>query len=194
MKKIILLLAFFTTIASKAQNFPADHIELLEGKELKVMPLPESSQPYGYRNFYSDSKLKKVYKEKKHSTPYNVLVGKVFKVLSYEPYLNLIGQQRYKLKLENEDTGILYYEYDPSFEYDFNFEVIGGLVFSEEFYCEQIMEKSTSTIEQYLETPMKDGVQLTKLFSGIAQKPFAYLIRFNLANETETKKDVIYRV
>lgn len=126
-------------INSNAQNFPGNDVQLLNGKELRVLPLAESSQKYGYKSFYKDENLKKIFEpSKSYTSEYNSLVNKIFKVISYNPYVNSIGSKKIQIKIKNEDIGFLYFDYDPKYEHSFPFEVIGGLDLPEDFYCKEI--------------------------------------------------------
>lgn len=144
MKRVtLLLMATLITTFLFGQNFPANDVDLLLDKEIKVMEIPEILQEYGYSDFYINDLLKERYHCcKNYNTPYYSLVGKVFKILSYEPYIDIIGSKRYKIKIENPETGILYYDYHPEYRNSFAFEVIGGLDLPEDFYCQDIKTKT----------------------------------------------------
>lgn len=165
MKKIIQLLALFVCFTAAAQNFPGEKIELLNGKNLKVLPVAEASQKYGYKDFYTDADLKNLYKKEGYSTPYNALVGKEFKVVSYEAYKNSINEAKYKLLIENPETGKLYFDYNPKYSFTFPFEVIGGLAYPQGFFCESIVEKKGSVVKEgdrWYEAPMDMGIQMSR--------------------------------
>ena len=159
MKKLLLLAALALSMAVSAQNFPGEMVQLLEGKELKIVPLAESSQKYGYGGFYTDDKLKKIYKEKSHSTPYDKLVGKTFKVISIEPYQNVLKKTKYKIKVDNADTDILYFDYDPEHSFKFPFEVVGGLKYPEGYFCNMVKQEESNepNIKNY-SFPKIDGL------------------------------------
>lgn len=150
------------TAIAGAQNFPGKMVELLDGKQLRVKPLEKSSQKYGYREFYTDSDLKKVYKKGDSNTKYSALADKVFNVVSYEPY-NSYGSKKYKIQIENPDTGKLYYDYDPRFSTSFPFEVIGGLAYPDGFFCDQIKEESPVGDAKRYQFKFADGVQIIQL-------------------------------
>ncbi len=162
MKNVLLFIALFSASVLSAQNFSGESVALLEGKELKVKPLEKSGQKYGYREFYTDSDLKKVYKKDGFNTKYSALSDKVFKVVSYEPFNSHVGT-KYKLKIENPDTGILYYKYDPKFSVIFPFEVIGGLTYPDGFFCNQIKEESPVGDAKRYQFKFADGVQIIQL-------------------------------
>lgn len=62
MKKLLLVMAFALTLFANAQNFPGESVELLSGRELKVLPVDAGLQKYGYDHFYADATLDKRYK------------------------------------------------------------------------------------------------------------------------------------
>lgn len=140
MKKIILFLALiFTSGFSFGQNFPGDLVDLLLNKEIKVVERTENLQKYGYDNFFLNDKMEKKFACcESFNSKYNSLVGKIFKVLSAVQYTNSLGAVIYKLKIENSEIGILFYKYDPRYEFEFLFEVMGGLNLPVDFYCKDI--------------------------------------------------------
>jgi len=139
MKKIILVFALVFGLTASAQNYPGENVVLLKDKTLKVTPKKEELQKYGYSLFYKDDKLQKNYKKSGTSTPYDALVGKEFKVTAIEPYKNpYMKYTKYKLVLDNPETGKLYYDYDPVSEGNYNFEVIGGLEFPDGHFCKSV--------------------------------------------------------
>lgn len=148
-------------------QFPANHPELLLGKEIKVIELDSTLHKYGYRNFYVSEDLKfgsNYSKENAGSSKYEKLVGKIFTVSAVIPYKNSIGEDKFKLKLENAETGTLYFDYDPRFEYHYVFDVIGGLKLPEGIYCEDIettTDKFTGEIKSV--TPYSEGVRFIKV-------------------------------
>jgi hypothetical protein len=145
MKRITLLFLMLSTFAF-SQNFAGKDVELYINKELKVKPVEDNLQSYGYRGFYTDIDFKNVFDSGSgRSTKYSSLVDKFFKVLGYEAYKNSIGVEKYKLKIENPEIGMLYYDYDPKVDLLFPFEVIGGLTLSSDFYCKGI----TQTVDKF---------------------------------------------
>jgi hypothetical protein len=151
--------------AIMCQNFPGNTPELLIGKELKVLEVADILQQYGYKGFYKDINLKKIYdKNSSFASKYESLVNKVFKVNGCEPYTNLIGKKRFKLELSNPDIGTLYFDYNPKFEEEFQFEVIGGLQYPEGYLCKDIEEsKDKFTGKTYYNSPMLDKVYFSKV-------------------------------
>jgi hypothetical protein len=166
MKKLFLLFIAFTCVIAYSQDFPANNVDLLNGKQLKIKEKNESSRKYGFRGFYKDKSLdhNKVYGVKGYgsATDYDSLVGKVFKLISASPYKNSIGKERFILEIENPNTGIIYYDYNPTFEYEYPFEVIGGLKYPENFFCNEIeVSKDKFTGETRINSPMH-GVYFVK--------------------------------
>jgi hypothetical protein len=143
MKKIILLFTILLCTTFYAQNYPGKSIELLSGKKLKVLPISLALQKYGYRGFYKDENLKKIYKDNNsYSSEYLSLVDKIFSVVGFEPYKNILGTDKFKLILQNEEIGKIYFDYDPVYNSSFVFEVVGGLTFPENYFCQYITEST----------------------------------------------------
>jgi len=165
MKQILLLTAILISNVTFGQNFPANYVNLLLNKEIKVQE--KDVEKYGYYDFYVNSKLKKIYAcSEGYYSKYSELVGKVFKVLSAEPYKNSIGTDKYKLKIENPEIGTIYFDYDPNYEHQFPFEVIGGLNLPEGYYCKGIK----TTIDKFdgektIRSDYSEGISFTKFIS-----------------------------
>jgi hypothetical protein len=151
------------------QDFPGKDVQLLVGRELKVKELAESLQKYGYNGFFIDEKLNKKYACcESYNSKYNYLAGKIFKVISYEPYTDIIGSDKFKLKLENSEIGIIFFDYDPRYKHSFPFEVVGGLDFPEGFFCNDIEEsKDKFTNEITYRSPESEGISIIKVKAGV---------------------------
>ncbi|MDP3946459.1 MAG: hypothetical protein Q8Q51_11240 [Lutibacter sp.] len=146
MKKLFFIVALISTTFTFSQNFPGKEVDLLVNKELKVLPKAEAAQKYGFEGFYTDDALKNVYECcDSYNAKYLSLANKIFKVHSFEPYKNSIGTEKFKLKIENSETGILFYDYNPKMDMLFPFEVIGGLTLPTDFYCKDI----TQTVDKF---------------------------------------------
>lgn len=172
MRKILLLATILISTFSFGQNFPGSEVNLLLNKEIKVIEKDASLQKYGYDNFYINDKLKKKYDCcESYNSKYNGLVGKVFKVLSAEPYKNIIGTDKYKLKIENSETGIIFFDYDPKYEHSFPFEVIGGLDLPDDFYCRNI-ETTTDKFDGKTtsRTGYSEGISFVKVTKDNSSK------------------------
>jgi len=164
MKKLIFIGLLFSYMSVFSQNFPGKDVELLVGKEIKVLEKAESLQQYGYDDFYKDSNLKKKYACcESYNSKYKELVNKVFKVLSYEAYTNSIGIEKYKLQIENPETGIIYFDYSSEYEHAFPFEVIGGIDFPEGYFCKYIEERKDKFTEKVTySTPILEPISFIK--------------------------------
>jgi len=185
MKQVLFALSLFFYVAVYAQDFPGKSIEMLEGKELRVMELPEDRQDRGYPNFFSDSGLRNGYKKKIVGyTKYSALVGKVFKVKSYKP----INSVMYAIELENKETGTLYYRYTQSNDYDYFFEVVGGLVYPEGFFCDRIIIEEGGWNYNYTDkvtprkfTPQIDNVKAS--YSKFVTNKYVFSVKLIKKND-----------
>jgi hypothetical protein len=142
MRKLILYSLIVLSNFTYGQNFPGSSVELLIGKDLKVREKEETLQKYGYREFYTDESLKMKFDASLSdaNSKYESLVGKAFKLISFDQYIDKSGIKKFKLKIENPETGVLYYDYDPRFENEFEFEVVGGIDYPTGFFDKEIKE------------------------------------------------------
>lgn len=167
MKKITLLLLLVSSFML-GQNFPGNSPDLLIGKELKVLPKDERLQPYGYQGFFKDEALKKDYECcDSYNSKYKNMVNRIFKVTEVIPYKNSIGTEKYKLKLLSDKQETVYFEYDPKYDHEYPFEVVGGLTLPEDFYCRDI-EKETDKFTNDIthRSPYIEGVSVIKSIKG----------------------------
>jgi len=186
MKKIILVFALLLSLSGFAQNYPGNNPDLLTGKTVKVLPLKESLQSYGFRGFFKDAELQKNYKKSGATTPYKVLVGKEFKVTAIERYKKpLKNDVRYRLVLDNAETGTLYYDYDEVSSVEYPFEVIGGLEFPADHFCSLVTPANAKPHE-----PDGKWFETTKPLEGISifgYKGKESLVRFYIDFNTGEK-------
>lgn len=152
MKKLLLLTTILISSISFGQNFPAESVNLLLNKTVKPIALEKAMQQYAYKNFYTkfDTLSKKLDKfpNNYHIFPkgtlqsdYDKLVGQEFKVVKiYEQNETLSSNERknYVLKLQNNDIGTVFYDYDSEYDFNFELDVVGGLQLPEGFYCKDI--------------------------------------------------------
>ncbi|PWB25428.1 hypothetical protein [Flavobacterium sp. HTF] len=156
MKKLLLFVLIIISIKAQAQ-FPGNHPELLLNKEVKVLPLADVLQQYGYRNFHKNNEMKIVDKPIKH----DLLADKTFKVTEITPF-EKYGSKKFILKLESGKDAY-YYEYDPKHDYEYNLEAIGGLQLPEGIYCEDIKtETDKFTGEVRANSPYSEGFSFMK--------------------------------
>ena len=168
MKKLILFSLIVLSNLTYGQNFPGKNLDLLIGKELKVKTKDESLQKYGYTEFYKDSNLKIKFdnSELVGNSKYKSLVGKIFKMVSFEPYTDLVNVDKFKLKIENPELGILYYDYDPRFELEFEFEVLGGITYPEDFFCNEIIMTRDKFSGEFSYSSPSSQIEFFKVISG----------------------------
>jgi predicted secreted protein len=139
--KVKLLGLFFliNAVANGQDIFPANDTSLISGKQLKVKPLDKMFQTYGYDCFYKDEKLKKKFDCCDGvNSKYNSLVDKIFKVVSITPYKDIIQKDKFKIKLNNTETGDIYFDYDPRYEHQWHFQFVGDFTIPKDFYCRNI--------------------------------------------------------
>lgn len=181
MKKIALLAIILISSISFGQNFPAESVELLLGKTVKPLILKESAQSYAYKNFYSkfDTITKKLEKYKKShrafpsratQSDYKKLVGKEFNVVKIYEQKTILSSSdgRYSvLKLQSNDLGIVYYNYDSKYDFNFELEVVGGLELPEGFYCKDI-ETTTDKFngDTTSRSSYSEGISFIKVTKG----------------------------
>lgn len=162
MKKcIIFAISILSFFLAAAQDHVGTQTQLLLNKELRVRELNPKIQKHGYSYFLTTPEVnyKNIYKnDGNDQTPYNELVGKVFKVSEIIPY-----KENFMLKLENTETGTLYFKYSTKFSTDFHFDVIGGL--PTDFYCGKLEIKDNGG-SKALFSPAMRGARLIKETSG----------------------------
>lgn len=141
MKKLLFILLLLPMYVA-SQNFPGYYVDVLIGKELLVLAKEENLQKYGYDYFFKDKDLGKKYACcQNYNSKYKALCNKLFTVERIEPYIDVIGQSKFKLEIRNSEIGTLYFDYDPLYEHKFPFEVVDGFEFYEDFFCRYIKEK-----------------------------------------------------
>lgn len=100
----------------------------------------------------------------KRNSKYDALAGKIFKVISFEPYTVSPVSEKFKLQIENAETGIIYFDYSPRFENSFPFKLIDGLDFPEGYFCKDIEEsKDKFSDEITFRTPIIEGISFLKI-------------------------------
>lgn len=161
MKKTLLLLLTITLQFSivNSQDFPGTDAEILFGAEIKVKELKPDLQKYGYRDFYKDKELKKIYSKTSghYSSKYESLVNKTFVVIAVDTIdVNSIRAD-YRLTLKNEEIGIIYYKYEGIYGHFYPFEVAGELNYPQGFLCDKIeVEKDKFTNRVTYRTPLEN--------------------------------------
>ena len=134
-----LMTLLLSTIAFGQDLFPAYDTAMISGRELKVKPIAETLQRYGYDGFFIDEKLKKKFECCDGvNSKYKSLVDKIFKVVEIQPYTDILNQRKYTLKLTNTETGDIYFDYDPRYKHLWNFHFVGEHKIPEGFFCRNI--------------------------------------------------------
>lgn len=156
MKKIIALLLFNVSVF--AQDYPKDAIELVVGKELKILPCNHCVKN-GYYNFYKKPDLE--YKNKlKHN--YDDLNGKIFVLKSFIRNTGRL-KQNISIELYNSEQGFIYYEYEPWNKGSWIFEIVGGIKYPEGYWCKDIEKKDDKFTNQVrFNTPSNEHVSFIK--------------------------------
>ncbi|MFK7049894.1 hypothetical protein V3Q77_08330 [Flavobacterium davisii] len=133
-----LLLVFFASLGN-AQEYPGDAIELLVGKQLKILP---SESDYikkeGYSNFHksTDFSFNTSVKAK-----YNDYVNKVFTLKSVTP-IKKRGNLGKTFALELVDgKKTYYYSYETWTKMFWIFEVVGGFEYPVNYWCKDIEKR-----------------------------------------------------
>lgn len=140
----------------------------------------------GYKHFYTGDNFNTASSDKNwiyergeyFGSKYESLVGKVFKVLSYEKYYARNGEEKFKIKLANSETGLLVYDYSAKFEWDFPFEVIGGLEVKNDFFCDKVdssFDKFTGEIK-YTGDCRNEGMSLLKHVNNTSKEIYLSLV------------------
>lgn len=173
MRFILLLLVF--SLTATAQNFPGKRPELLLNKTVKIVPLSDVALHYkqGYEGFYSDEYMSEPYAENKsRKTRPDALTNRMLKVTAVEPY-PLPGQLNHKIVLQDTITSEkLYYEFSDTAEAkgNYHFEVIGGLKYPPDFYCDYIEQQNGEAgTGQTFTATIAEGITVTKHIKGKGQ-------------------------
>jgi hypothetical protein len=170
MKKIFIICFIISSISLFGQDYPGMDVNLLIGKELKIKEMTETTKQYGYSDFYKDTNLQIKYNcHQDYKSNYDCLFGKTFKLISHEKYNDLFSHEKFKFQIENSETGIIFYDYDPNPKYAplFPFEVIGGINFPDGYYCKEIEEsKDKFEDKTTYRSPTKNGINFIKVKRG----------------------------
>lgn len=193
MKKIIVVFALLLSLVAGAQDFPGKRPDLLVGKELKVKPIELSKNVKGYERFFSDEKLYDNYLKKgeyDRFTAPELLEGRVFRVLAVDPDPSGYDAVA-RLKLVDETKGeTIFYRYSKDLAMYFDFEVIGGLTYPADYYCEYVgPDKENLEGQIKFVTSPKDGIVFIKIKKGSVT---LYLMKINIrSNEQPKGKGVV---
>jgi len=182
MKKITTLLLLLGSFLLHAQeSYPAKHPELLIGKEVKVLDITSDEYP----DFFTDKELQKAYSPppgQKIYTAKAALLGKIFKVIDVKRDKSY-DIEDVTIELEGRDNLKLYYRYDQKYDFDYHFEVIGGLNLPDGFYCEYI---TTTNTEEGTNAKASVGVGV-HVSKDVEKGKSAYYLIFNLFLPKDSK-------
>ena len=169
-KKLVFI--FLLPIFMIAQSeWPGKDYELLLGATLKLVPKNEDRQKMGFSNFYKTEEVKitangpfidEVYYGS--ARKYKKAISKEFKVVNItrHNYFNAV------LTLEQSPTkgrepSIVYFKYSTDLESLWPFEIVGGLVIPEGFYCSKIEIKNDKfTDKRRSYSPLLEDISLSK--------------------------------
>ncbi|MFP9098907.1 hypothetical protein ACLI09_07625 [Flavobacterium sp. RHBU_24] len=130
MKKIIFISALMLTLSASAQvNFPGKYVDLLLNRELKV------GSVFGdeYQNFSYRPDGMAPYKKLRYGSDKKALQGRIFKVTEVKHNLE---ETAILTLTDGKET--IYYNYNSNDDYNYKFEVVGGLELPLDYFCEQI--------------------------------------------------------
>lgn len=185
MKQIYLTaLLIFSSLSMLAQ-FPGHNVSLFNNAELIVNDLSETSRKYGYSDFYKKETMSpmEIYASRNYMTPYESLVNKVFKVLEVKPYTDSFGRKKYALKIENAETGIIYYDYNPELETTYPFGFSKAVNLPVDFYCTDFAKDIDGGVTTIV-SPYEDGMLFTKFKE---KKGSLYYMESNVYSKTLNK-------
>lgn len=163
MKQIYLTALFIFSSLSMLAQFPGHNVSLFNNAELIVNDVSETSRKYGYSGFYKKETMSpmEIYASRNYMTPYESVANKVFKVLEVKPYTDSFGRKKYALKLENAETGIIYYDYNPELETTYPFGFVSAVNLPADFYCKDFARDTDSGVTTIV-SPYEDGMLFTK--------------------------------
>lgn len=172
MKNITFLTLFLISLSTFAQDSPGKRPALLMDKSVKIKPIPKTVLAYqqGYDSFYTDENLLKKYAENKsHKTNHDALANRVLKVTAVEP-LPAQGAKNYKIKLQDTlSNETIFFKFNELSENKgmYYFEVIGGLTYPPDFFCDYLQEKTDpATGEQKIMATLTEGITVSKTTRG----------------------------
>ncbi len=174
MKKITyLFIILFTYVTSSAQDSPGLRPELLIEKTVRVKPMTDGELAYekGYDAFYTDGAMTNKYAEtKERRTKHSALANRFFKVESVTAYNDVYGNTDYIIRLNDTiSKEQVYYKYNKFSESQkkYYFEVVGGLKYPTDFYCDFLTEVTDKrTGEHKIIASISEGLHVIKIRKG----------------------------
>ena len=170
MKKLTLLFyALILSTVAAAQDFPGKRPSLLTDKTIRVKPLPKGVLTYqqGYSGFYTDENLQKVYAETGNSkiSVHETLADRTFKVIDVHP----LKAEDYRISLQDTiKNETIFFRYNESDEAKggYYFEVIGGLAYPPDFFCDYLQLEGTPDGAQRASAIITEGIKISKVTRG----------------------------
>ena len=164
---LTLIVLLSSTFLFSQELFPGNDTSVISGKQLQVKPIDSILRGYGYDDFFKDENLKKKYQCcDGMNSKYNSLVNKIFDVVDIVPY-NYYSNNKYKIKLSNIETGIVYFDYDPRYEFKWPFKFVGNFTIPKNFYCNKIeMLADKFTGDTTYTSPAASGFTFMKIKKG----------------------------
>ena len=134
-----------------SKGFPYEMIDQLVGKRIKGAVMKPTLQKYGFSGLYRSESMKYNQRWKEndsYNTEYSEVSGKIFTVVSVEPYVNSIGSNKYKVELLSEKKETIWLDYSPKYSHNFYFLVEGGFEVSDEYFCSKFISSSYDDFEE----------------------------------------------
>lgn len=171
MKKLLSFLVLFMSLFASSQDknrgydekyFVGENLNLLKGKELILIPIPDYLQKFGYDYLYSDESLKKKFKSPNgYSNTPSDLANSKFLLEDYKKVNEILGD--YVLKLRYVDGSHLYFLYNSKIASRFPFKTELPIVFPEDFYCSRIdVRKDKFSNKTIKYSPLLEPVSFAK--------------------------------
>ena len=187
MKKITLLFALLIAFIANAQDQVGYKPELLIGKQVKILPI-EMATKHGYSGFYNDNELTETYPNGDMFTKFELLVDKVFTVVSVEPFLDF-HTKCFKIAFESADKTIIYFKYNPDDLLYYPLQVTGGITVPNDAFCDYIKRLDFTTGVSYSTDPF-EGISIEKTFPEGRASYYSFRIAEFFGGKPVNKKGV----
>lgn len=173
--------ALLISLTTFAQNSPGKRPSLLLDKLVIVQPLQKTVLAYqkGYDSFYADENLLERYAENKNKkTDHDALANRVLRVKAVEPF-PLQGAPDYKIVLQDTlSKETIFYKFNElaANKGNYYFEVVGGLNYPPDFYCDYIQQDKDALIAM-----LTEGISVKKI---VVAKTVKYIMEVRTIEET----------
>ena len=169
-----------------SKGFPYGNIAEIAGKRIKGGEMPLSLQKYGFAGLYKSKSMKSSQRWKEndsYNTRYESVSGKIFTIISVEPYVNIIGSNKYKVELLSKTNETVWLDYSPKYAHSFNFLIEGGFEVSDSYYCGLIQDSIYDEFEEHT-TIRSDKVFYRLIRVGNSESSVYYLSANVTSNST----------